>query len=132
VKKRILNLKVLNNQKKDRKDSQIPTGKQEQEQTAQRRGQPKIIQEIKVTKNSDPFGVANIIAKEAREWARVSMTVIGQDSVMQAVKSVTIARTYLEDDAMDLSFRPHFAGPSTRGKGRSQTPLKLRVLVQQV
>jgi len=84
-----------------------------------------------VARDSDPFGVAGCIAKRAREWARVCLTVIGQESVMQAVKSVTIARTYLEDDAMDLSFRPHFTNVKLKD-GRDHSALKLRVLVQQV
>jgi len=103
----------------------------------------KIIQEIHITKHSDPFGVANIIAKEARDWSRVSLLAVGQDSIMQAVKSVTIARTYLEDDSMDLSFRPHFSSSisnskqekNEKSKTRDKKPpsaLKLRVLVQQV
>ena len=41
-----------------------------------------------------------------RDGGQVRMVAIGPNSVNQAIKSIAIARTYLEEDAIDLAVRP--------------------------
>ena len=44
----------------------------------------------------------------AREGKRMIITAIGAGSINQAIKAIAIARQYVEEEAIDLCFRPEF------------------------
>merc|ERR550517_1959042 len=65
-------------------------------------------QELKVSKQSNPGTVAGAIAARVREGQRVVLSSIGPLSVSKAISSIAIARQYLAEDGVDISFRPSF------------------------
>jgi stage V sporulation protein S len=63
---------------------------------------------IKVAANSRSTAVAGAIAGVMREIGHVHVQAIGAGAVNQAVKAVTIARSYLELDGIDIVCIPSF------------------------
>eukprot|EP00808_Paulinella_micropora_P024432 g36716.t1 len=90
------------------------------------------VQDIKVKRTSSHSSVAGCIAKRVRDGERVVMTTIGPECTMIAVKSVTMARSFLENDAVDLSFQPHAHIVTLPDAGGERRAIKFRVLVQQI
>jgi stage V sporulation protein S len=63
---------------------------------------------IRVAAASRSTAVAGAIAGVVREVGRVDVQAIGAGAVNQAVKAVTIARSYLELDGIDIVCIPSF------------------------
>jgi len=63
---------------------------------------------LRVSAQSRPNAVAGAIAALLRLEGTVEMQAIGPHAVNQAVKSLAIARSYLEQDALDLVVAPGF------------------------
>ena len=63
---------------------------------------------IKVAATSRSTAVAGAIAGVMREQERVDVQAIGAGAVNQAVKAVAIARSYLEQDGIDIVCVPSF------------------------
>lgn len=63
---------------------------------------------IKVAATSRSTAVAGAIAGVVRETGHVHVQAIGAGAVNQAVKAVTIARSYLEMDGIDIICVPSF------------------------
>lgn len=63
---------------------------------------------LRVSAQSRPNAVAGAIAALLRLEGSVEMQAIGPHAVNQAVKSLAIARSYLEQDALDLVVAPGF------------------------
>jgi stage V sporulation protein S len=63
---------------------------------------------LRVSAQSRPNAVAGAIAALLRLDGAVEMQAIGPHAVNQAVKSLAIARSYLEQDALDLVLAPGF------------------------
>jgi stage V sporulation protein S len=63
---------------------------------------------IKVAATSRSTAVAGAIAGVMRETRRVHVQAIGAGAVNQAIKAVTIARSYLEMDGIDIVVVPSF------------------------
>ena len=63
---------------------------------------------LKVSSNTEAKALAGAIASCTREGSRVELTAIGAGSVNQAIKAIAIARQYVEEEAIDLCFRPEF------------------------
>jgi stage V sporulation protein S len=63
---------------------------------------------IKVAATSRSTAVAGAIAGVMREKGSVQVQAIGAGAVNQAVKAVTIARGYLEQDGIDIICIPSF------------------------
>ena len=63
---------------------------------------------LRVSAQSRPNAVAGAIAALLRLDGAVEMQAIGPHAVNQAVKSLAIARSYLEQDALDLVVAPGF------------------------
>lgn len=57
---------------------------------------------------SRPNAVAGAIAALLRQSGAVEVQAIGPHAVNQAVKSLAVARSYLEHDALDLTATPSF------------------------
>ena len=64
---------------------------------------------LKVSAKSNPNMVAGAIAGITRENKEVEIQAIGAGSVNQAVKSIAVARLYLENDGISVSCVPYFA-----------------------
>lgn len=80
---------------------------------------------IKVSASSRTSAVAGAIAGVVREHGRAEAQAIGAGAVNQAIKAVAIARTYLQEDGIDVICIPEFTSVDIEGKER--TALKLIV-----
>lgn len=78
---------------------------------------------IKVSASSRTSAVAGAIAGVVREHNRAEAQAIGAGAVNQAIKAVAIARTYLQEDGLDVICIPEFTSVDIEGKER--TALKL-------
>jgi len=88
-------------------------------------------QELKVSKQSNPGTVAGAIAARVREGQRVVLSSIGPLSVSKAISSIAIARQYLAEDGVDISFRPSFLNIEFKD-GRRSSCLQFQLLAQQI
>jgi len=61
-----------------------------------------------VSAGSRPNAVAGAIAALLRQAGVVEVQAIGPHAVNQAVKALAVARSYLEQDALDLTATPSF------------------------
>ena len=88
---------------------------------------------LKVSSNTEAKSRAGTIASCTREGSRVELTAIGAGSVNQAIKAIAIARQYVEEEAIDLCFRPEFVeiaeGGVGGGDGASGPTSALRIIV---
>jgi stage V sporulation protein S len=66
------------------------------------------IETLRVSAGSRPNAVAGAIAALLRQTGAVEVQAIGPHAVNQAVKSLAVARSYLEGDALDLTTTPSF------------------------
>ncbi len=81
---------------------------------------------IKVSSTSRTTAVAGAIAGVIREQRVALVQAIGASAVNQAIKAVAIARTYLEQDGLDLWCQPSFVDVEINGQER--TALRLHVV----
>jgi stage V sporulation protein S len=81
---------------------------------------------LKVAGKSNPATVAGAIANNIREGKDIEIVAMGPLSVNQAIKAITISRSYLADDKIDLTFRPEFIHLELDGERKSA--IKLVVL----
>lgn len=68
-------------------------------------GRPSV---LKVSARSRPSAVAGAIAGVIRECGRAEVQSIGAGATNQAVKAVAIARSYLEEEGVDIVCVPSF------------------------
>jgi stage V sporulation protein S len=80
---------------------------------------------IRVSAQSRSTAVAGAIAGVMREQGYAEIQAIGASAINQAVKAVTIARSYLEQDNMDLAMVPSFTEVNIEGNER--TALRLAI-----
>lgn len=80
---------------------------------------------IRVSAQSRSTAVAGAIAGVMREHGYAEIQAIGASAINQAIKAVTIARGYLEQDNMDLAVVPSFTEVDIDGSER--TALRLAV-----
>ncbi|MGC8873880.1 MAG: stage V sporulation protein S [Chloroflexia bacterium] len=69
-------------------------------------GRPSV---LKVSARSRPSAVAGAIAGVIRETGRAELQSIGAGATNQAVKAIAIARSYLQEDGIDIVCIPSFA-----------------------
>jgi stage V sporulation protein S len=74
---------------------------------------------IRVSANSRATAVAGAIAGMMRERNHAEVQAIGAGAVNQAVKALAIARSYLEQDQIDISFWPYFVDVEIEGSERT-------------
>ena len=74
---------------------------------------------IKVSAQSRSTAVAGAIAGVMRDHGYAEVQAIGASAVNQAVKAITIARGYLEQDNMDLAVVPNFTEVTIDGNERT-------------
>lgn len=63
---------------------------------------------IKVASQSRVNGLAGALAHRLREKKKPTLLAAGNNSINQAVKSVAVARKYLQDDGLDVAYIPVF------------------------
>lgn len=64
---------------------------------------------LKVSARSRPSSVAGAIAGVIREVGRAEVQAIGAGATNQAIKAIAIARSYLQEDKIDIVCVPSFA-----------------------
>ncbi len=64
---------------------------------------------LKVSARSRPSSVAGAIAGVIREIGRAEVQAIGAGATNQAIKAIAIARSYLQEDGLDIVCTPSFA-----------------------
>lgn len=74
---------------------------------------------IKVSAKSRSTAVAGAIAGVIREYRTAEVQAIGAGAVNQAVKAIAIARSYLQQDQLDLCIVPAFAEVDINGEERT-------------
>ena len=74
---------------------------------------------IKVSAQSRSTAVAGAIAGVMRENGYAEIQAIGASAINQAIKAITIARSYLEQDDMDLAVVPSFTEVTIEGSERT-------------
>ena len=74
---------------------------------------------IKVSAQSRSTAVAGAIAGVMREDGYAEIQAIGASAINQAIKAITIARSYLEQDNMDLAVVPSFTEVLIEGSERT-------------
>ncbi len=78
---------------------------------------------IRVSGQSRTTAVAGAIAGIMREQGYAEVQAIGASALNQAVKAVTIARGYLEEDGFDLVVVPSFTEVDIEGAERTAVRL---------
>lgn len=86
---------------------------------------------IKVASDSRPAAVAGAIAGVVRERGKVDVRAIGASAVNQAVEAVSIARTYLLREGIDVACIPSFSDVVIDGVKRTAVNLEVFVLPKQ-
>jgi stage V sporulation protein S len=85
---------------------------------------------LKVAGKSNPATVAGAIANNIREGKDIEIVAMGPQSVNQAIKAITISRSYLTDDRIDLTFKPEFIHLELDGERKSA--IKIVVLTHRL
>jgi stage V sporulation protein S len=80
---------------------------------------------IKVSAQSRSTAVAGAIAGVMREHGYAEIQAIGASAINQAIKAVTIARGYVEQDGMDLVVVPSFTEVDIEGNERTAVRLSV-------
>lgn len=80
---------------------------------------------FRVSSQSNPNSTAGAIANVVRGNGTAVLQVIGAGALNQAVKAVAIARTFLNDESIDLGVSPTFADVEINGELR--TAMRLEV-----
>lgn len=81
---------------------------------------------LKVSARSRPSAVAGAIAGVIRDSGSVEVQSIGAGATNQAIKAVAIARSYLQEDAIDIVCIPSFIDVAIDSEERTA----IRLLVQ--
>jgi stage V sporulation protein S len=74
---------------------------------------------LRVSAGSRSTAVAGAIAAVIRQRHHAELQAIGANAVSQAVKAIAIARTYLEQDGIDVVCIPYFTRVDIAGEERT-------------
>lgn len=77
---------------------------------------------------SRPNAVAGAIAALLRQQGEVEVQAIGPHAVNQAVKALAVARSYLEDDRLDLTAAPSFVKLELQSEERTAVRFDVRAV----
>ena len=81
---------------------------------------------LKVSTKSQPKSVAGAIAAIVRNNESVEINTIGAGAVNQAVKSICVARGYLEPEELDIVTLPSFVQLDVDGEERTSIRFEIR------
>ncbi len=85
---------------------------------------------LRVSGHSRPNAVAGAIAALLRAQGEVEMQAIGPQAVNQAVKSLAIARGYVEEDNLDLIAAPSFVTLELHDEERTALRFHVRAVAR--
>ena len=74
---------------------------------------------LRVSGNSHPNSVAGAVAALLRSESQVEVQAIGPHAINQSVKAIAIARSYLEEDGLDLTTQPSFVKLTLQNEERT-------------
>jgi stage V sporulation protein S len=77
------------------------------------------IEILRVSSTSRPVSVAGAIAGVMRQYDRVEIQAIGAGAVNQALKAIIIARSYLQENGIDICLVPSFTDLEIKGEART-------------
>jgi len=83
---------------------------------------------IRVASDSRPTAVAGSIAHAVRERGGTTIQAIGAAAVNQAVKAVAIARTYLEEDGLDVTCFPSLVTVMVEGEEKTAVRMEVETI----
>jgi len=86
--------------------------------------------ELRVAAESEHAVVAGAIANKIRAGERVSVVAIGPGSVTTTARALALSRRFLQQDHIDITFRPEFV--QIEMKDGSRSGIRFIVLAQQV
>lgn len=81
---------------------------------------------LRVSGHSRPTSVAGAVAALLRSEGHLEMQAIGPHAVNQAVKALAIARSYVEDDGIDLVSAPSFVTLELHNEERTALRFHIR------
>jgi len=84
------------------------------------------MEQLRVSVKSEPKAVAGAIAAIIRSGQTVEMNAIGAGAVNQAVKSICVARGYLEPEELDIVTLPSFVQLDVDGEERTSIRFEIR------
>jgi stage V sporulation protein S len=87
-----------------------------------------VIETLRVSAGSRPTAVAGAIAALLRQEGAVEVQAIGPHAVNQAVKALAITRSYLVDDALDLTAAPSFVKLELHDEERTALRFHIRAI----
>jgi stage V sporulation protein S len=87
-----------------------------------------VIETLRVSAGSRPNAVAGAIAALLRQDGHVEVQAIGPHAVNQAVKALAVARSYLVDDALDLTAAPSFVKLELQAEERTAVRFEVRAV----
>jgi stage V sporulation protein S len=87
-----------------------------------------VIETLRVSAGSRPNAVAGAIAALLRQQGVVEVQAIGPHAVNQAVKALAVARSYLEDDELDLTTAPSFVKLELQSEERTAVRFDVRAV----
>ncbi len=74
---------------------------------------------VRVSATSTPTAVAGSIAGIVRENGYAQVQAIGAGAVNQAIKAIAVARSFVEQDGLDLAAIPTFVQVDINGEDRT-------------
>ena len=87
--------------------------------------------DLKSATQTETSSLAGAIANNVRDGLRVRVTAVGASPVFKAVDAIIRARTFLEEDSVDLSFSPEFTTLRTEDGG-SLNAVQFVILARQL
>jgi stage V sporulation protein S len=90
-----------------------------------------VIETLRVSAGSRPTAVAGAIAALLRQEGAVEVQAIGPHAVNQAVKALAITRSYLVDDALDLTAAPSFVKLELHDEERTALRFHIKAIPSQ-
>jgi stage V sporulation protein S len=80
---------------------------------------------IRVASNSRTASVAGAIAGMIRDKNNAEVQAVGASAVNQSVKAITLAKGFLAEDGIDISFVPEFVDVEIQGQLRTSIKFKI-------
>eukprot|EP00999_Lentomonas_sp_LEN2_P003028 NODE_884_length_1135_cov_117.538690_g842_i0.p1 GENE.NODE_884_length_1135_cov_117.538690_g842_i0~~NODE_884_length_1135_cov_117.538690_g842_i0.p1 ORF type:complete len:271 (+),score=35.45 NODE_884_length_1135_cov_117.538690_g842_i0:63-875(+) len=87
--------------------------------------------QLKIAGHTSPLSAAGAVAKRVREHKKCVIIAMGAESVNQAVKTIAIGRTYLEEDMLDINFKPRFVHVDM-GEDEKKSAVEMTILINQL
>ena len=89
-----------------------------------------IMETLRVSGNSHPNSVAGAVAALLRNDGGVEVQAIGPHAINQSVKAIAIARSYLEEEGLDLTTQPSFVKLTLQNEERTAVLFDVKVIAR--